>query len=1021
MAIQSASAKLYTGIRCWIVDKNISAALTSTFTLGNQNQPSPVLVGGVPTVYANVKIQRLKRAIADLVVTPSLTLTNQRLKTFGGGNNVITPGSPRVVDNTNNWKVRASVVCKFPTYFRIDVDKLQLPQGTTCTVSFEEDWVRDGEYPETTRSPSALVNNFFTFRTPWLGASFVKSAFTMPATTILRIKKLASSVNSSTSVIAAGVRNPGRLASIVFSLFSLSTVIGKITRTTAAITSTASILSIPGFLKFFSSGSSANFASTLTSTTSRIRGLAAAISSAFTSTLNSETSRIRKTSMAIQSTAELVANSIIRNRFAISLQASSASLSCSVEKLIVMGATISAQSSVSASAVRPATIIINNYTGIVALYYWGATNVNIDWGDGTTNNFTHASAVDYFTKTYTGTATTRKITITGSVTGLGNIAYNPADATNTLQFQSFGDLTPTSLKQTFAGVVNTQYVTQVPSRLPTSVISLQSTFDSWSGTATDYANWNTVNVTTLESCFNQSTKNVNVGSWNTSNVTNMQNTFAGTSTFNQPLNSWNTGNVTNMTGMFSSAQAFNQPLNLWNTGSVTTMSGMFYNANAFNSNISTWNTANVTNMEQMFESMPVFNQNISSWNTSSLTTLYRTFANCPAFNQPLNSWNTANVTTFDKTFNGATAFNQPLNSWNTGNVTTTNSMFANATAFNQPLNSWNMYNNTDPTYMFNFATSFNSSLSGWNLSKTTTLEGMFKNASAFNQPIANWTLGKVTNANQMFYYATAFNQPLNGWGTWMEPAPATATNSLAYMFEGAETFNQSLNSWDTSKVYDFRSTFRLAKAFDGNISSWNTSNAIYFDYMFNLAFAFNQNISSWNTANVMQMVSMFDDARAFNQPIGSWNVTKCWTFAGMFRGAKAFDQDLGAWVLYRTPVGGTGVQTGPIMQVMFHTSYNTSIPGYGNCGISQANWDKTMIGWANSAYANRAQYFTTGRYMGRPTQVQVGRPTAITGSATTYTGTPYATGASAQAYLATDYRFAAPTGGDGAWWTFPAG
>jgi hypothetical protein len=214
MAIQSASAKLYTGIRCWVVDKNISAALTSSFTLGNQRQPSPVLVEGVPTVFADVLAFKLLRAIADLVVTPSVLLTNQRLKTFGGGNNVITPGTPRVINNTNNWKVNASIVCKFPTYFRIDVDKLDLPQGTTCTVSFEEDWIRDGVYLESTKASSAAIGNFFTFRTPWKGASFINSTFTLPNRTALRIKQLASSISSTASFTALAIFNPGKFAAL---------------------------------------------------------------------------------------------------------------------------------------------------------------------------------------------------------------------------------------------------------------------------------------------------------------------------------------------------------------------------------------------------------------------------------------------------------------------------------------------------------------------------------------------------------------------------------------------------------------------------------------------------------------------------------------------------------------------------------------------------------------------------------------------------------------------------------------
>jgi len=294
MAIQSASAKLYTGIRCWVVDKNISAALTSSFSLVNQNQPSPVLLGGVPTVYANVRVFRLKRAVADLVLTPSVTLTDSRLKTFGGGNVIndgyfvqlqrykiieITPGSDDIGTTDWNavagttgvtyaagdeitavnsgsitgtgkaalarWTARSSVVCKFPTYFRIDVEKLQLPEGTTCTVEFEEGWIKDGEYLESTRAVSPAVKNFFTFRTPWYGLSFMNSAFSLP-NTVLRIKQLASSVSSTASFTALPIFNPGKLAALFGGVFLTVPNAVKTARTSANLFNSFGPLNVGG-------------------------------------------------------------------------------------------------------------------------------------------------------------------------------------------------------------------------------------------------------------------------------------------------------------------------------------------------------------------------------------------------------------------------------------------------------------------------------------------------------------------------------------------------------------------------------------------------------------------------------------------------------------------------------------------------------------------------------------------------------------------------------------------------------
>jgi alpha-tubulin suppressor-like RCC1 family protein len=203
MAIQSAIAKLNIGVRLWVVDKNISAALVSSFSLGNKNLP---LSNGL-VVYPNVLPFRILRAVADLQAPITLTVVDERYKTYGGGNNVISPGSPRVIDNTDNWKVIPSLTCKFPTYFRIDVEKLQLPEGTDCTVDFEEGWILEGDFPGSTRQPSAAVNNFFTFRTPWYGLSFMTAPVSLfQSPNRIRPGVIAASSLFSPSVIAVATR-----------------------------------------------------------------------------------------------------------------------------------------------------------------------------------------------------------------------------------------------------------------------------------------------------------------------------------------------------------------------------------------------------------------------------------------------------------------------------------------------------------------------------------------------------------------------------------------------------------------------------------------------------------------------------------------------------------------------------------------------------------------------------------------------------------------------------------------------
>ena len=46
--------------------------------------------------------------------------------------------------------------------------------------------------------------------------------------------------------------------------------------------------------------------------------------------------------------------------------------------------------------------------------------------------------------------------------------------------------------------------------------------------------------------------------------------------FNQPIGNWNTSNVTTMQSMFHWAPKFDQPIGNWNTSKVTNMRYMFW-------------------------------------------------------------------------------------------------------------------------------------------------------------------------------------------------------------------------------------------------------------------------------------------------------------------------------------------------------------------------------------------------------------------------------------------------------------
>lgn len=212
----------------------------------------------------------------------------------------------------------------------------------------------------------------------------------------------------------------------------------------------------------------------------------------------------------------------------------------------------------------------------VAINLSNGTDIDIDWGDGTTKTLSHT----YVTE---GTFTIR---IKGKATRI--------DTRSTyllVRCLSFGNLGITDFSKLFSFCCN---LIEVPQQLPSTVTNL---CDMFSGA----------------SSFNQ-----DIGNWNVSNVTSMSGMFDNATSFDQDISSWNVSNVTNMGCMFYRASSFNQDISSWDVSKVRNMEWMFYNAHLFNQDISSWDVSKVTTMAIMFYKASSFNQDISSWNISDV-------------------------------------------------------------------------------------------------------------------------------------------------------------------------------------------------------------------------------------------------------------------------------------------------------------------------------------------------------------------------------------------------------------------
>lgn len=138
----------------------------------------------------------------------------------------------------------------------------------------------------------------------------------------------------------------------------------------------------------------------------------------------------------------------------------------------------------------------------------------------------------------------------------------------------------------------------------------------------------------------------------------------------------------------------------------------------------------------------------------------------------------------------------------------------------------------------------------------------------------------------------------------------SATNNLSNMFLNASKLNADLSSWDVSGVTNLNGAFRGAVMFNGNISNWNVSAVTTMNGTFRGATAFNSDISGWNVGAVTNMSSMFNAAPAFDRNLAAWNVTNVSDMASMFASA----------------------------------------------GVSRANYDSLLIGWASQAVKANVEF-----------------------------------------------------------------
>jgi len=249
-------------------------------------------------------------------------------------------------------------------------------------------------------------------------------------------------------------------------------------------------------------------------------------------------------------------------------------------------------------AQEPMVLLYNTHFSdgtTVALPLSGTVNVSVDWGDGSTDDFTTEGLQEHIYESH-GRYT---VSITGNLTRFGSNTENPY-AGKLKKVISFGNLGLTSLANAFHKATQLEHV---PSTLPPTVTNLSGIFNG----AVSF--------------------NGDISSWNVSNVTNMDRMFYNAVKFNQDIGGWDVSKVTSMVFMFIGAKAFNKDIGMWDVSKVNNMMSMFRDASAFNQDIGSWDVSKVTNMTEMFRNASAFDQDIGSWDVSRVSAMGLMFFN----------------------------------------------------------------------------------------------------------------------------------------------------------------------------------------------------------------------------------------------------------------------------------------------------------------------------------------------------------------------------------------------------------
>ena len=224
--------------------------------------------------------------------------------------------------------------------------------------------------------------------------------------------------------------------------------------------------------------------------------------------------------------------------------------------------------------------------------------------------------------------------------------------------------------------------------------------------------------------------------------------------------------------------------------------------------------------------------------------------------------------------------------------------------------------------------------------------------------LSNWNANKVKDLSQAFGWSSSLTDTsgLSNWNPYQLEKVRSLLNSVTSLNNSMLEF---LDEWDLSTVTDIGYMFYNSSGLAGTVdlSNWNLSSLQNAEYMFffsspNSSIS-NINVTNWGVTNLTAVRKMFYNMNnADITGLGTWNPTSLTNAFEMFENSKGFTGDgLGQWV--NTPFQN-------INDMLFdNDSFDESLANWdisnltnantfmnAASGMSTANYDATLIGWA---------------------------------------------------------------------------